>query len=100
MRLANKTAIITGGARGIGFAIGQAMAREGANIVVLDPGGAKDGRPDDKTPAEEAAAEIRAQGGKAVAVNESVSDFAACGRAVQKAVDSGIGATGYYAAGW
>ena len=56
MRLENRTAIITGGARGIGFAIGQAMAKEGASIVVLDPGGAKDGRPDDKSPAEEAAA--------------------------------------------
>ncbi len=87
MRLENRTAIITGGARGIGFAIGQAMAQEGANIVVLDPGGAKDGRADDKSPAEEAAAQIRAEGGKAVAVNESVSDFAACGRAVQKAID-------------
>jgi len=87
MRLKNRTAIITGGARGIGFAIAQGMAKEGANIVVLDPGGAKDGKPDGQTPAEEAAAEIRAQGGKAVAVNESVSDFAACGRAVQKAVD-------------
>ena len=86
MRLENRTAIVTGGARGIGFAIAQGMAREGARVVVMDPGGGKDGRPDDLPHAEEAAAQIRAEGGQAVAAAESVSDHAACGRAVQKAL--------------
>jgi len=36
MRLNNKTAIVTGGRRGIGHAIALAMAREGANVVVSD----------------------------------------------------------------
>jgi 3-oxoacyl-[acyl-carrier protein] reductase len=35
-RLQGKTAIITGGARGIGGAIATAFAREGADVVVLD----------------------------------------------------------------
>jgi 3-oxoacyl-[acyl-carrier protein] reductase len=36
MRLHNKIAVITGGARGIGRAIALGLAREGANIVVAD----------------------------------------------------------------
>jgi len=36
MKLRNKTAVITGGARGIGRAIAEAYAAEGANVVVAD----------------------------------------------------------------
>lgn len=36
MNLANKTAIVTGAARGIGLGIAQVLAREGANIVIAD----------------------------------------------------------------
>jgi len=36
MNLENKTAIITGGARGIGFAIAQRYLREGARVVICD----------------------------------------------------------------
>jgi D-sorbitol dehydrogenase (acceptor) len=35
-RLANKTAVITGGARGIGFAIAEGYAAEGAQVVIAD----------------------------------------------------------------
>ncbi len=48
MRLANKVAIITGSAGGMGKAAAELFAREGANIVVTDmwplllPGGSKD----------------------------------------------------------
>jgi len=87
MRFTNKAAIVTGGARGIGFAIAQALAREGAGVVVLDPGGAKDGRAEEGSPAEQAAAQIRAEGGRAVACNESVADFEASGRAVATCIE-------------
>lgn len=87
MRFMDKAAIVTGGARGIGFAIAQALAREGAGVVVLDPGGAKDGRAEEGSPAEQAAAQIRAEGGRAVACNESVADFEACGRAVATCIE-------------
>ena len=36
MLLQNKTALITGGGRGIGYAIAHRFAREGCNIVIVD----------------------------------------------------------------
>jgi NAD(P)-dependent dehydrogenase (short-subunit alcohol dehydrogenase family) len=56
---------VTGAASGIGRALAEIFAREGASVVVadLDPGGA-----------EAAAGALRARGGKAIAVPADVSD--------------------------
>ena len=64
MRLENKIAIITGAARGIGQAIAELFAREGAVVIILDllPEG------------EEVAAKIKASGGKAEFHTVSVTD--------------------------
>jgi 3-oxoacyl-[acyl-carrier protein] reductase len=88
MRFEGKAAIVTGGARGIGFAISEALAQEGAKVVVMDPGGAKDGGGGTSSAAEEAVEKIRAAGGTAVASMESVSDHEACRRTVELCVKS------------
>ncbi len=59
MRFRDKVAIVTGGARGIGKAIADKMAEEGANVVVVDK------NPDSLKDTVEG---IRNRGGKAIAV--------------------------------
>lgn len=64
MRLENKTAVVTGGGGGIGFAICQAFAAEGANVVVSDINGSA---------AEERAEALRTGGCDAIAIQADVS---------------------------
>ena len=64
-KLKGKVALVTGSGRGIGRAIALKLASEGAILVVNDL---------DAAPGDAVAAEIRAAGGKAVAVNGSVSE--------------------------
>jgi glucose 1-dehydrogenase len=66
MRLPNKTAIVTGAARGIGKAIAQGFAHEGASVIVADILGEQ---------AEQTAVEIRAAGGNARAVTVDLADL-------------------------
>lgn len=65
MRLKDKTALITGGASGIGAAIATRFAAEGARLVLADINGAG---------ADALAVEIRASGGAAQAVEVDVRD--------------------------
>src|SRR5688500_1348694 len=66
-------AIITGGASGIGRALGEELARCGAEVVLADL---------QTELADEVAAGIRAKGGKARAVGLDITDFSAVGRLV------------------
>jgi NAD(P)-dependent dehydrogenase (short-subunit alcohol dehydrogenase family) len=88
--LDGRVAIITGAGRGIGREHALFFANEGARIVVNDLGGANDGEGSDRTPAEEVAAEIRAQGGEAIANADNVADW----EGAQRLVNATIGEFG------
>jgi NAD(P)-dependent dehydrogenase (short-subunit alcohol dehydrogenase family) len=85
--LEGRTAVVTGAGRGIGAAVAAGLAAEGASVLVSDAGVGVDGTGADAGPAEEVAAGIRARGGVALADATDVTDFEACGRLVERAVD-------------
>jgi len=86
--LDGKVVIVTGAGRGIGREIALRAAAEGAKVVVNDPGAATDGSGSDATPAEEVVAEIRKNGGTAVANFDSVAEAVSASKIVQQAVDT------------
>ena len=88
MHLEGKTAIVTGAGRGIGKQVALLLAKQGAIVTVNDPGVGRNGEEaTGDTPADEVVSEIEAAGGKAEANYNSVADYAAAGRMVQKVVD-------------
>ena len=80
MRLAEKTALVTGGSRGIGRATARVLAREGANVVVNYQA--------QREAAEEAVAAIVAAGGRAEAIQGDVREIADVQRLVAGAVEA------------
>ncbi|MGW0363262.1 3-oxoacyl-ACP reductase [Streptomyces sp. NPDC002990] len=84
------SAIVTGAGRGLGRAEALELARLGASVVVNDFGqSGRDGSGEaSATPAEEVAAEIRAEGGQAVAHLGDVADFEQARELVELAVNS------------
>ncbi|MEL7091968.1 MAG: L-iditol 2-dehydrogenase [Pseudomonadota bacterium] len=75
MRLAGKTALITGAARGIGLAFAQAYAAEGAQVVIADIN------------ADAATAAAASIGANALAVQLDVTDQASIDAGIAAAVD-------------
>ncbi|MFT4066521.1 SDR family NAD(P)-dependent oxidoreductase [Paraburkholderia sp.] len=65
MLMENRTAIVTGGAAGIGWAVAERLAGEGAAVVIADV---------DATRGKESSEKIRNQGGKAWYFETDISD--------------------------
>ena len=78
MRLANKTAIVTGGASGIGKAIALAFAREGADVAIFDI---------NQTKAAGVVAELQALGRRACFVLCDVGDSRQVASAFDRALE-------------
>lgn len=86
--LDGRTIIVTGAGRGIGREHALLFAKEGANVVVNDLGGAQDGSGAAAGPAQDVVDEITAAGGKAVANGDDVADPAGVERIVATAIDT------------
>jgi 3-oxoacyl-[acyl-carrier protein] reductase len=77
-KLENKTALVTGGSRGIGAAIAKRLAADGADVVITYAG--------NKTAAEATVAAIETAGRKGLAIQADAADPAAVRSAVEQAV--------------
>jgi 3-oxoacyl-[acyl-carrier protein] reductase len=77
--LDDKVAVVSGSGRGIGRSVALKLASEGASVVVNDL---------DPEPAEQTVADIKAAGGRAVAVVGSVTDAGFADRFVNTAIES------------
>ncbi|MGH2537065.1 MAG: 3-oxoacyl-[acyl-carrier-protein] reductase [Candidatus Promineifilaceae bacterium] len=79
-RLAGKVAIVTGASRGLGRAIAEVLANQGAAVVVNYLSSA--------AAADEVVTAVQAGGGRALAVQADVSDFGQAQALVQAALDT------------
>jgi 2-dehydro-3-deoxy-L-rhamnonate dehydrogenase (NAD+) len=75
--LKGRCAVITGGARGIGYAVAERMLESGAAVALWDVDGA----------AAHAAAKTLSSGGKAIALSLDITDDAAVGTAAAATID-------------
>ncbi len=78
MTLDGRVAVVTGGGSGIGLAIGERLAADGAAVAVLDL---------NRPAAEEAAAKVTADGGSAIGLAADVSNRATVEAAVATVVE-------------
>jgi len=87
LRFDGRVAVVTGAGRGVGAHYVRLLAERGAAVLVNDLGVAPDGSGPCAGPAEELAAEIRADGGAAVADTRSVADKEGAEAVVRRALD-------------
>jgi NAD(P)-dependent dehydrogenase (short-subunit alcohol dehydrogenase family)/uncharacterized OB-fold protein/putative sterol carrier protein len=87
IRFDGRVAIVTGAGGGLGRAYALELARRGANVVVNDLGGTRDGTGASTSPADAVVEEIAAAGGTAVANYDSVATREGGAHIVQTALD-------------
>jgi len=86
--VSGKTAIVTGGGRGIGRGIAMLLAQEGARVVVCDIGASLQGEGNDSGPAQDTVNAIKKAGGEATASTLSISDPKNAEAIVKSALDA------------
>ena len=87
MHLEGKAAVVTGAGRGIGREVALLLAKQGAKVIVNDPGVGRGGEKTEERPADEVVAEIEKAGGHAAANYDSVSDYLKAGLMIKQCVD-------------
>ncbi len=88
VRFDGKVAIVTGAGNGLGRSHALAFATRGAKVVVNDLGGARDGTGSSSQAAQAVVAEIKANGGEAIANGANVADFEQVQAMVKEAMDA------------
>jgi NAD(P)-dependent dehydrogenase (short-subunit alcohol dehydrogenase family) len=88
IRFDGQVAIVTGAGTGLGRSHALALAARGANVLVNDLGGARDGTGRSSTAAEAVVEAIRAAGGEAIANGANVADFAEVQSMVEEAMSA------------
>jgi len=78
MKLKDQVALVTGGARGIGRGISEALAAEGAKVGIVYRGS--------QQAAEDLVSAIKGKGGQAVALQADVGDFEAAQKCVARVI--------------
>ena len=88
MDFTGKTAIVTGGARGLGLSYARALAQGGARVVISDIGADKVGSGNDGTVAQAAAAALQAEGLDVIGHSGDLSTDDGCRQLIEATIEA------------